>query len=172
MSFSSFEDKQSQDSSHNLEYATFVPDLYKKQLQDATCLINDKCSTNKALSDKANIHYLGCASHCFRKAVEDISEDSKTVIEKVNKLMRKLKNPIPAAKLRRYTDLKTKVHCTTRWSSVYNMFEWYQKIRKYLPKVEGERIEDYLLAPREDKGVDMLMSGFAKLNSVTNMLQD
>lgn len=173
MSFSPFEDEQSQDSNHHLEYVSFVLDLYGKQLQDAICLIGDNCFKNRAFSDKADLHHIGWASHRFYRAVEDISEDSNNVVENVHKLMRKLKTPIPAAKLRRYTDLKENYNCPTRRSSVYNMLERYQKIRKYLPKTERERIEDYhLLVPREEKVIDSLMVTFSKLNSVRNMLQD
>ncbi len=74
--------------------------------------------------------------------MKDIIQESASEIEKVHQLMKKLRNPISAAGLRRYTDLPAKCSNATRWSSTAAMINRYQKIKDYVTELDIEEITD------------------------------
>lgn len=50
--------------------------------------------------------------------------------------MRKLKDPIAAAHLRKHTHLKAKRNNPTRWSSTAAMLQRYKEIKEFLAEIE------------------------------------
>jgi hypothetical protein len=63
--------------------------------------------------------------------------------------MIKLKQMIPAAKLRSFTHLKVKTKNARRWSSTIAMILRYTKIKEFLPRLEINEI-DYLVLSAKD----------------------
>lgn len=66
-------------------------------------------------------------------------------------IMKKLRNPVPAAKLLRHTLLSAKC----------------KQIRQFLSDLEIEDIESNMLNSRENRRVDSLDKKFSSLDSVT-----
>lgn len=59
----------------------------------------------------------------------------------------------------------------TYWSSLSAMLNGYIEVHMYLSILDSSEINDFLLGPREDTDVDMLVNIIAAQNSVTETLQ-
>eukprot|EP00171_Calliarthron_tuberculosum_P021824 IDg21824t1 len=171
LSFSPFEDEVSQNAKNHYLFACFVLDLYGKSFNNVVALIGDNCETNKLFATLAGTYFVGCASHRFNLAVHDLASDSQHIINKVQSLMRKLKHPIPAAKLRKFTHLRAKLSNVTRWSSTVNMLKRYCEIREDIDRIDIEGIDEFIPDRRERKTIDDLCVKFECLDSVTKKLQ-
>ena len=121
LGFSPLEDEASQSAKHHYEYIEFVLSLFERSFDNVVAVIGDNCTCNKSLANLIGCPLLGCSSHRFNLCVMDFIRESSNVIEKVNGLMRKLRYPIAAAKLRQHTYLRAKCQNTTRWSSTSAM---------------------------------------------------
>lgn len=108
---------------HN--FITFTLSVYEKSWDNITAIVGDNCLVNTALPKLSNCFFVGCASHRYSLAVKDLLDGFEDEIYAVNSVMKKLKNPIPAAKLRRLTGLCAISRNVTRGSSVYAMLQRY-----------------------------------------------
>ena len=81
--------------------------------------------------------------------------------------MKKLKNPIPAVHLRKFTHLRATCNNVTRWSSSANMFVRYPNIKEFLPQLAIDDLDDLLLTARKNKSIDTICDDLMKLDSVT-----
>lgn len=63
------------------------------------------------------------------ESVEKLGVVHQRIIDSVQKLMVKFRDPIPAAKLIVLTDMKPKINVDTRWSSVIEMLRMIAEIR-------------------------------------------
>lgn len=113
-----------------------------KTLSKVAAFVIDNCATNHLFTTLANKHFVGCASHRFNLAVQDIYADSQSIIAKVNTLMKKLRTPICAAKLRQRTDLKAKCNNETRWSSVAAMLKRYCELENVIENFDINGLDD------------------------------
>jgi len=171
LAFSPFEDESSQDAIHHLDFTKWVLSNYGKSFANVIALIGDNCATNRRFATLAKTNFVGCASHRFNLAVKDMIEESNDIVQKIHDLMKKLRTPIAAAKLRKLTYLKAKTLNATRWSSCSEMFKRYQELKEFIGKVEIEDIDDLILTTRENRKVDELCAKFQELESVTKYLQ-
>ncbi len=131
---------------------TFVSDVlhsYGKSWSNVAALVGDNCSTNKLFAKKADCKLIGCASHRFNLAVKDIMSPYEDLLAKVNSLMKKLRNIIPSAKLRKLTHLKPKSANATRWSSTFHMLQRYAEIKTFLHDLEMNDIYMIFFPPIE-----------------------
>ncbi len=83
-------------------------------------LIGDNC-TNQSLTTKDNSYFIGCASHWFNLSMKEFFSSYEDQINKINAIMTKLKQLIPAAKPRSFTHLKAKTKNATRWILTFAM---------------------------------------------------
>ncbi len=83
--------------------------------------------------------------------MKDIIQKSASVMERVYKLMKKQRNPIPAAKLSRHTDLRAKCSNATRWSSNAAMINLYRKIKEYVTELDIEKMNDMVPSVRDNR---------------------
>ncbi len=146
-------------------------DPFGKLYENVVALLGDSCSTNRSFAEKFQKPSIGCASHRFNLCVQDMINPSKKVIQKVNGLMKKLKNPIPAAKLRKNTLLRAKCNNATRWSSTAAMLHRFQRIKAFITKLEIPDIDEHVPTYREQKHMDSLCAKLQDLDSVTKALQ-
>ncbi|RLO12335.1 hypothetical protein DYB28_000238 [Aphanomyces astaci] len=102
-------------------FESFVLELYGKSWKNVVALIGDNCSTNVAFARLAGLPLVVCDSHRFNLVVSDLLSNHDVVIQKVNILMRKLRNILPAARLRRLTPLRAKTLNATRWTSAFSL---------------------------------------------------
>ncbi|ETV83986.1 hypothetical protein H257_03350 [Aphanomyces astaci] len=91
--------------------------------------INDEDSISAAAHLEFTIFVL---DHPFNLFVSDLLSNHDVVIQKVNILMRKLRNILPVARLRRLTPLQAKTLNATRWTSAFSMLTGYSAIKTYI----------------------------------------
>lgn len=104
IAFSPLEEEDRLDADSHYSFMKFALDVYGKSFRNVVCITGDNCANNLRLAklineDYPDCQFLGCASHRFQLAVKDILEPHKHALEKLNKLMKKLKHLVPAAKL-------------------------------------------------------------------------
>lgn len=150
----------------------WVLSVFGKDLSNVVALIGDNVSTNKALALLVGCGFVGCASHRFNLAVKDLIGQEWALVEVVQKVMLKLRNLIPAAKLRRHTPLKPLLNNVTRWSSTHSMLRRYQQLRDFVPSIGDDGITILLPSNAEEKKIDGLVLILDELDSVTKRLQD
>ncbi|RHY17778.1 hypothetical protein DYB32_010473 [Aphanomyces invadans] len=153
------------------DYACFVLDMFGKNWSNVVALVGDNCSTNGAFSARSKVPLIGCSSHRFNLAVNDILVNYEPILSDVHTLMTKLKNLIPAAKLRAFTPLQAVTRNKNRWSSTFAMLERYVAIRGSIGQIIDRDIQNLALSPRQDNKVDELLVILADLNTVTLALQ-
>ena len=88
LAFSPFEDETSQDAQHHFDFLSVVLDIFNKSWINVTALIGDNCSTNHALANKAKVGFIGCSSHRFNIAVQDILQSHAAIIAKIHVIMK------------------------------------------------------------------------------------
>lgn len=93
-------------------------------------------------------------------------QDNENLMEKVQSIMKKLRNPIPVAKLRLHTDLSAFIRNETMWQSTCHMLRLYQNILQYLPEVEVEGLDGLLLLHRGNKRADAILDQLSAIESV------
>lgn len=149
----------------------FVLENYEKSWENIICFIGDNCAVSQSLANKTKKQMVGCQSHRFNLALQDILRDHEDVLEKVNKVMSKLKDPVPAGKLRKHTPLVAKTRNVTRWGSTFIMLERYCAIKDYIPKLDLKDIEEMTITKKRNDVVDSLFERLAEMESVTKALQ-
>ena len=169
--FSPMGDGDSQNADAHITYIEFVLRLFGKWWDNVVAITGDNCATNVAIANKVGIPFVGCASHRFNLAVQDIITTHDDLMDKVNNLMRRLKYAIPASKLRKFTDLRAKTKNVTRWSSTYKMLLRYTEIKSHLHALQLLELEPLIPTLVEDKRIEGLVKILADLNSVTVVLQ-
>ena len=172
LTFSPMGDEDSLNANEHYEFTSYILSLYEKDWSNVVCLVGDNCPTNKAFATKANARFIGCASHRFNLAVKDMLEEYEPLTTQVYFLMKKLKNIIPSAKLRKLTPLRPKCANVTRWSSTYEMLLRYTQLKEFLPSLHLDEVDDLLLTTRKDREIDQLLEMLTDLDSVTKALQE
>lgn len=171
LAFSPMEIETNQNSQNHIDFFEFVLKIYGKKLENVVGLCGDNYNANRSIAKKTNIGFIGCASHRFNLFVKSMIEKDIDLCEQVRKIMKKLSNPICAAKLREHTSLTSVVSNVTRWSSTSSMLNRFLEIEKFLTLLNCEEIDDLLLRPRQVKQVERLNDQFKNFNSVTIALQ-
>lgn len=83
--------------------------------QFITVIISDNWNTYKSVSDKLDVNFVGCASHHFNLAVQDIIDKHISTISRI--LLKNLRTSKAASKSLNLTPLHAKLGNDTRWSS-------------------------------------------------------
>ncbi|ETV64905.1 hypothetical protein H257_18272 [Aphanomyces astaci] len=107
---------------------------FKRSTTCITFIVADNCSVNKKMTTDMKVPLLGCASHRFNLAVQDLMKgEFADLLAKVQKVMLSCKAPNNAAELKKLTSLKPRFLQATRWSSAFEMLRRFQKL---LPSLE------------------------------------
>lgn len=96
---------------------------FEKEWNNIVLFVKDNCKVNKALSKKAAVPLIGCYSHRFNLAVQEILKDDNTLLGKVNNIMLKLRTIIGDGRLSDNTHLTAQTPNATRWSSTFSMMD-------------------------------------------------
>jgi hypothetical protein len=104
------------------------------------------------------------AAKTYLEAYED-------TLQKIHDIMSKLKNLIPAAKLRKLTHLKAKIRNATRWSSTFEMILRYTKIRDFLPLLEINELDELLLTVRQNREIDSICEEMKYFEAILKAFQ-
>ena len=105
---------------------------------------------------------VGCASHRFNLAVTEYLAKYSNIWQKLNLLMRKLKNLKLSAKLRRFTDKRLLQMNATRWSSKYAMIHRYNDSRLILEThfARESTLVDSFLTVRDNQDIHAVPGNF------------
>lgn len=76
-----------------------------------------------------------------------------------------------APKSRSFTPLRAKVHNLTRWTSKYDIFRRYCKLRNFLPKIEREDFDDFVLSAHANRKIGQSMEKLEVIHSDTVAFQ-
>lgn len=160
----------------HFNYIKFVLNMFRKFFQNVCVLIGDNCATKISLAKKVHdefsqCYFIGCASHRFNLAVVNIILKYNTKIQKMNTLIKKLQNLVPAAKLRRLRHLRALTANKTRWSSTFSMISRYRQIAKFIRKINDYEILDMIPDNRQNSDIEKLYDLLNDLDSVTKHFQ-
>lgn len=123
---------------------------YRESLRNVV----DNCSDNFPFVSKAKRQFVGCASHKFNLSIQDIISKSNEMVVKEHGLMKKLRSPIAAAKLRDETDLEARTHNCSRWFFVYENLRQYMELKPFLENLEIDGMDEYIPSVREGRKID------------------
>jgi len=147
---------------------------YNKTLENVVCIIGDNMSTNVALAKISGVPLVGCASHRLNLEVSQYLKPWEGLLDRVHLLMVKLRNLKLSGSLRKYTQLKPKLRCTTRWSGTFEMVHRYFELKDFLPALAEECADLYelMLGVGEENKLTKLMENLNSIWSVTLKLQE
>jgi hypothetical protein len=171
LAFAPMNDESSLNADEHIKFVEVVLSSYGKWWNNVAALIGDNCSTNRCMARKAQVNFIGCASHRFNLAVKDILAKYEDSLCKVNALMKKLKTLVASAKLRKFVALKPKTRNVTRWNSTHDMLKRYQELKEFIPLIMMPEVADLMLSPRDDREIDFLLKKLHDFESVTKTLQ-
>ncbi|ETO86284.1 hypothetical protein F444_00163 [Phytophthora nicotianae P1976] len=141
-------------------------------------MIGDNCSVNQAIGRKLDVlPFIGCASHRFQLAVNDVLANEETLLAKIHALMKHLNTIKCRAALRKVTPLAPAVRNATRWSSVFSMVDHYTKPHRALQPMDHATISThgialFMLSESETAQATELLSTLYDFQEVTKALQD
>lgn len=131
----------------------------------------DNCSTNRTHGRMIEMNVIGCHSHRFYSAVKNITFEKRKVVDKVQKLMRKLSHSLPSTMIQRRTLLRPKQKYRTRCSSTFQMLQRYCQLRLFLPFTDNFKAEKLLPIGTENDSLDVIMTTSSDSDSVAVELQ-
>lgn len=116
---------------------------YEQPWEAVVFMVDDNCSVNQSIGHRVGeIPLIGCASHGFALAVKDFMQCDEGLIDKIQKLMKKLSTVKGKALLRSHTSLAPIMRNDTRWSSTYEMLQRYTKLEPILRSLDDETVSD------------------------------
>lgn len=155
----------------HFDYINSILHNYNLSDDNMVALIGDNCSTNKALANLFGKPLVGCRSHRLNLGVEAfIKFKLAEEVDVIGELMSKLSTLKNSGRLRRYTNLRPKRRCVTRWTGHINMFSRYIELKDPIIKM-GDDVEDLLPTSRQEKKIKESIKPLTKLKKATEALQ-
>jgi len=146
--------------------------VYGKGVNNISFFVGDNCKTNRSIATLTEKPLLGCYSHKFDLAVSGYLSKYEKILDKVNQLMKKLRNVKNRGKLRKLEcPYQPVIRNDTRWSSTFNMIQCYLRIRSYIEKIDDDEVLEYLPTISQFKTLEQLMEHLKAFESVTKALQ-
>ncbi len=152
-------------------FSKYVSELFGKAYENVIALLGYNCSINQSIARKVNRPLVGCSSHIFNLCVENLLKPHEDVIDKLNKLMKKVRALLIAGTLRQHTSLGAKCNNSICWSSTAAMISRYLEIKSILVVIKVDESDNVTLSYREDKAIGKFWTDLKDLNSVTIALQ-
>lgn len=151
---------------------------YNKDLANVNFLVADNTNLNPAIANLLRVPFIGCASHKLNLAVRKFLLSYEDIIEKVDKVMSKIKNSNTisgqlkeAQKALNKPALKPVTRNVTRWSSTFAMLTRYDRIEEVLRDERMIHIHHLLLTVRELSTCKTLLKSLDDLEYVNKELQ-
>ena len=169
LSFAPLADEEHMDADSHWDSIYEILTFYGKNFLNVSCLIADNCSTNKSFARKADLYFVGCASHRLNLGVKILLQDYKDVLDGIQNIMVYLRTLKARAALRLKTTFAPVLCNVTRWSSTQKMVERYLKL---LPFIGDIVPSDLQMSPRDNETVQGLNRKLSDVNVLTKELQD
>ncbi|OWZ13937.1 hypothetical protein PHMEG_00012660 [Phytophthora megakarya] len=87
-------------SASHVKFLEGILPFFDRKIEDVIYLIGDNCAVNTKLASLLSIPLVGCASHRLNLAAQKFMSDYDSLLDKIQDLMRKLRNLNHSAKLR------------------------------------------------------------------------
>ncbi|POM64142.1 Hypothetical protein PHPALM_20371 [Phytophthora palmivora] len=130
--------------------------VFGKKIDQVIFLVSDNCPLNKKLARLLNVPLVGCASHRLNLAVSILTKPMEDVLDKIQKLMVRLRTLNQSAKLRFKTNLRPTLRQDTRWGSSFKMLTRYFELLEFIDR-DDEILIDFIPSPSENKKLKMLL---------------
>ncbi|KAH9108130.1 hypothetical protein AeMF1_016643 [Aphanomyces euteiches] len=178
LAFTTLLDQTNQSAANHASTIENVLQQYQNTKQNLLFMVSDNTNTMPLVAKLLQCPFIGCASHRLavhiKKALavpnEDNDDTPQNSINKVNRLMTKLKSANKAGALRYETHLKPVIRNVTRWSSTFAMIQRYNQLRDLIDRRDKELIP-FLLTPNEDDEIELWEASLRRVNDITIALQ-
>ncbi|KAE9286513.1 hypothetical protein PF008_g26646 [Phytophthora fragariae] len=87
-------------SASHVKFLEGILPFYNRKIEDVIYLVGDNCAVNTKLANLLAVPLVGCASHRLNLAVQKFMANHDSLLNKLQDLMRKLRNLNHSAKLR------------------------------------------------------------------------
>ena len=117
---------------------------------------------------------IGCKSHILALAIKDYYEFHPyrmNLVFKIHSIMKILRKANNGGILRNYTNLRPKLYCPTRWSSIYDMLTRYKKLHPYLLQMVTDIEDNITLSIGQMRLFTRLLKDMKYFQSVSLHLQ-
>lgn len=136
-----------------------------------SCRVGDNCRTNKAIARRAKVPLVGRANHSFNLAMGKELQKREVLLDKINRLMQKLKGHILNAKILKASGYRLETRNITRWSLAFDMVKLYTQARDAAEGLDLPDVDKLLLTTAKALRFDALMSKMKDFKSVSKLLQ-
>lgn len=116
VAFSPLENEESQSAAKPINLIHFLLQLFGKSSSNVVALISDNCAVKKSVPKLLSCNFMGCASHRWNLASNDVIAMHIDVIEKIKTVIGKLCFPVRCLKPRKFTDLALGKSIYKLWS--------------------------------------------------------
>ncbi|KAG2866260.1 hypothetical protein PC113_g3008 [Phytophthora cactorum] len=90
LAFSPLEDESGLSAQSLSDFIADTLSEFERPWSSVLFVVGDNCSVNQYLGDNGGIRFIGCANHRFNLAVQLFLEEHSVLIDRANKLMRKI----------------------------------------------------------------------------------
>jgi hypothetical protein len=174
LAFSPLLDQTTQDVNAHYNWIVATLAIYEKNVENILFFCSDNTNTMPAVARLLKCHFIGCNSHrlaLYVKQYLDCDEDDDChILNKVKRLMRKLRSANKCGALLLETHLKPFISNATRWSSAYNMIRRYNQIKNVIDGQDRELVP-FLLSPAENVQLVDIEATLKHVNDITIALQ-
>jgi len=192
LTFTQFENAASMTASEHIICLDTILDKFGLDIANLICLVGDNMSTNRCISKRTSVPFVGCAAHRLNLAVKAFLKDNGYIdqLKRLSSLMRKLRSVSRWPRLKAAgCPLKPVVLHEIRWTGYNDILERYLKIRPFLYLFEedvevdesdrngneyehqNKSVLELIPSPSEHTRLTRLHSQLSVFSYVTSMLQ-
>ncbi|POM67586.1 Hypothetical protein PHPALM_16385 [Phytophthora palmivora] len=155
-----------------VKFLDTILSYYGRSKANIAYIVGDNCAVNGAVADKLQVPMVGCASHRLNLAVNLLLAVDDDLLNKVQKLMCKIRNSLlVSAKLRRKTRLHPVLNQDTRWSSIFDMVKTYFELKEFLCDDDDGELAACMPTRREEKQLNAILVNLKMFESTSKKLQ-
>ncbi|POM77766.1 Hypothetical protein PHPALM_4795, partial [Phytophthora palmivora] len=156
----------------HVKFLDTILSYYGRSKANIAYIVGDNCAVNGAVADKLQVPMVGCASHRLNLAVNLLLAGDDDLLNKVQKLMCKIKNSLlVSAKLRRKTHLHPVLNQDTRWSSTFDMVKRYFELKEFLCDDDDDEVVACMPTRREEKQLKAILVNLKMFESTSKKLE-
>ncbi|KAJ8525273.1 hypothetical protein ON010_g15842 [Phytophthora cinnamomi] len=180
MSFTQFKKRGSQTADEHILCLDTILDEFGLDAVDLVCLVGDNMNTNRCISKRTTVPFVGCAAHRLNLGVKAFiqAKGHQDDLKRFSSFMRKLRTVSRWAKLEEAgCPCNPEVLHDIRWTGAFDMIERYMKMRPFLVKFESDvdvddRVPGHLQYEYQDKSVQELIPSAANHARLRELHED
>jgi hypothetical protein len=167
-------DPSNKNAKNHADYISNVLSQYDRELDNVCFLVGDNTPTNPAIAELLHKPFIGCYSHRFNLALENVLEFPayQDLIKKIELMTNWLRNTNNIEVIKQVSGLKPLDFICTRWTSKFTMIERYRILR---PHINRDNFTDiprtFELTAAELDLLDELFPKLREANDISTALQ-